>query len=349
MTEIRRRPYMTDPGESLFLAQSPILTALRFGSFVRDTGIPGNDVLTSALCAVPLPNYRDFGTLRRWEGTRVEMMWHPLMWLPPSLARPQVKRDGDNEYHEPFDLWVVRLCIEMETAGLYEPETGTWVDVLSLAGLDIEEEMTQARLRRWLGGSRDDRLDALTLEPHLANPNDPDWAIAEAADATEDLVIASYAVSSQALAEALADLNTGELSDVPVDNSEVTDDEYVWSPGERRAVASQIVALASTCLDGASDFNWNDASQDILSFTGTDTELLDGPVAGVRQYLEMLHEQFAPTEDDIAAAEAMAAEWRGDDDEDLLPWQRAAKEGPVVEVAGDMFTSDGRRGGMSFG
>lgn len=348
MTEFRRRAYMTEPGESLFLSQSPILTAIRFGQFARDTGIDGHQILTSALCAVPVPQYIEFEGRKRWEGTKVDLMWHPLMWLPESLARPQKKVFNDQEYVEPFDAWMVRLCIELETSGLYDPVSGTWIDVLAMAAnLNIEDEMTQSRLRRWMDGARDDRLDGIDLTPHISNPADPEWSINLAAERFEELIVASWAVSSEALGEALDDLHDGEVSDVPVDNSDRPDTEYVWSPGERKAVASSIVALADAALEGASDFDWLTASEDILAFQGTDEELLEGPVAGVREYLAMIHQEFAPSQEDIDEATAMAEADAADEDDAPGSRRNLNLDGPTVEAAGDAFVDpSGRRGGM---
>lgn len=37
------------------------------------------------LAALPIP----IGTVRDWPDVRPEMLWLPLLWLPPKLAEPQ--------------------------------------------------------------------------------------------------------------------------------------------------------------------------------------------------------------------------------------------------------------------
>ena len=345
MYEITRRPYLTEPGESLFLARSPIETALRFGAFVRDTGLSGSEVSTSALCAVPIPLYQDFAERRRWAGTRIEMMWHPLLWLPEHLQGPQTLVFNGEPYEEPWDFYVTRLCIELEVSGIYDPESGTWLNVLSLAGLNIDEEMTQARLKRWMSGARDDRLDALTLEPHIRDNQDPDWAYDRSGELTEGLIQMSWAISAKSLAEALEDLTIGEVSEDAVNDETVSDEDYVWSPGQRQQVASQIVALGATSLDGASQFSWLDAADDIRGWEGTEAELLEGPVAGARALLEMIAEEFEPTPDELASAE------EAETDEVVIaekPWERVQNVAPAGDVDAEIITEGNRRGGMDF-
>ena len=84
----RRRACLTSPGEPLLLARDPIESMIRFGQFAEQSGIDTTELVASRTVAVPLPIWPEQwskGT-RRWKGTRSELMWHPLMWLPERLA-----------------------------------------------------------------------------------------------------------------------------------------------------------------------------------------------------------------------------------------------------------------------
>ena len=63
---------------------------------------------------------------------------------------------------EPDDIWCLRVCLELQAAGLYDTDTGTWIDA-SLAGLNGNDPDTAARVDRWLAGAPDSLLDRLDL------------------------------------------------------------------------------------------------------------------------------------------------------------------------------------------
>ena len=155
-TGIQRFRYMTDPGEPLEVASSVLRSAVRHRVWVTDTGIDPVWVRPNPLCCVPLPTYPETWPpgLRRWPRVRGAMMWHPLLWLPDRLATRYILDDDGVCTPEPDDIWCLRVCLELQAAGLYDADTGTWLDVLSLAGLNGNDPDTAGRVDRWLAGTR---------------------------------------------------------------------------------------------------------------------------------------------------------------------------------------------------
>jgi hypothetical protein len=206
-----RRPSLLEAGEPLLLARSTIETAVRWRTFAEEFGVPTEAVLSSTLCSMPLPLY-NFGTdelgrpRRRWAGTRPEAMWHPLMWLPPRVAGRYTLSDSatGSQTLEDDDLWAIRIAFEMTASGLYDPETGTWVDILSTVGLDVEDELDLARIEDWLLGESDEILDSIDLSLYL-DIEPREWALESALAIRPDLKAASWALIADDLLETADD------------------------------------------------------------------------------------------------------------------------------------------------
>jgi hypothetical protein len=150
--------------DPLWLVEAPLALS-------RLTGIDVNLIPQSpvSIFAVPLAedDWAERG-LRRWEGTRPEAMWHPLMWLPRRLAMPLVAVGADGDVtEEPLEQWQARVAFEITDSQLYTDDG--WVDVLALAGLDADDAADLDRVRSWLAGAPDDSLDALDLEPFFTD------------------------------------------------------------------------------------------------------------------------------------------------------------------------------------
>lgn len=179
---IPRRNCGPHDGESLLLNGHAADLVLRLDDWCAMTGMGPADLAVSPLTSIPLPylgvanaksNEADAG--RRWTGIRPESLWHPLFWLPTSLAHLDPVRDGRNGGAdlaagetegdapvEAIEAWMVRVCIALEASGLYDPQGG-WIDVLTAAGLDTDDPATISRLQAWLDGQSDDILDGIDL------------------------------------------------------------------------------------------------------------------------------------------------------------------------------------------
>lgn len=202
---ITRRPHLLGPGTALLLADTSLFAPQRLSRFAADSGISSDSLLISPLCPTPLPIY-NFASLnpgsRRWPGTRPEMMWHPLMWLPNRVAGRYTYPDDitGEPVRESDEVWIIRVALELEASGLYDAESATWLDVLSEVGIDITNDFDLGRIEEWLDGSPDTALDGIDLSPHFLNPLDPaqphDWALADALTLLEPVRESSWALTA---------------------------------------------------------------------------------------------------------------------------------------------------------
>lgn len=206
--EIRRRPDgLLEPGDSLLFCRRVTDPGHRLRAFSEATGLGYDRIVSTPLCAVPLPRYN--GPVRpfnqRWAVVRPEAMWHPLLWLPNRLNQRFRMRDapGGPAIDEGDDLWSIRMVLELDASALYDQDSGTWLDVLSTVGLDSEDDLDQARVRDWMSGLPDPLLDSIDLTGYLAQ-TPASHALEGALDLRDDLVLASWAILANDMA-ALAD------------------------------------------------------------------------------------------------------------------------------------------------
>ncbi|MFS0884966.1 hypothetical protein [Aeromicrobium sp. 179-A 4D2 NHS] len=214
MSAVRRR-ILTNPNESLLLCHSAFDLSARFGEFADMSGVPETAIVSNALSAVPIPDYREIEPgRRRWEGTRPEFMWHPLMWLPERLAyRYSITTTDGRTIGEITPVYTIRVISELSAAGLYDTETGTWLDVLSVVDLDITDPAVQERVAAWLDGNPDPILDEIDLSVMLVN-DDPEWAYDLAVDLALPAVFASWAVVANDLSEVINIASAGDDEDI---------------------------------------------------------------------------------------------------------------------------------------
>ncbi|MFF3064161.1 hypothetical protein ACFVQ3_06365 [Oerskovia sp. NPDC057915] len=256
--EHRRRALDVGPGEHLLLPASTLDTTGRLHLWRAFTGLHDGELLLSPLTASPLPMpWTVPAGHRRWPGLRPAAMWHPLLWLPARLRTPITLRDPltGETWGETYDEWATRVALEMTESGpviiddrqwvllhdpshgrhvrplgpddadlvpLYDPITGTWLDVLSTVGLDVDDPAHLARVERWLAGDDDEALDAVDLDVFLrAADRDPAWALdrtqrplAEGSGYrtyVEDLRDASSALVARELDDRVTDLASARL------------------------------------------------------------------------------------------------------------------------------------------
>lgn len=173
----RRRGFILEPGESLLFNSSAMSVISRWTDFKTASGLEDRDFHVSPLVAIPVPRYPVEWPAgrKRWVGTRPDFMWHPFMWMPQRLRAKFVNGD----YQEDDTELALRVALEMERAGFYDVQTGQWLDILSMNGLDIEDKETQARVSAWMAGADDDVLDSIDLEPQFSG--------AEAIEAWQDV------------------------------------------------------------------------------------------------------------------------------------------------------------------
>ena len=307
VTGIRRRSYMTEPGEPLEVASSVLRSAVRYRVFATDTGIDPAWIRPNPLCCVPLPTYPDAWPAgrRRWPRLRPSMLWHPLLWMPDRLAtRYTLVDESDICSTEPDDIWCLRVCLELQAAGIYDPDTGTWLDVLSLAGLNSDNPGTERRLDRWLTGGADPILDRLDLAEHVDRPDDLDWALHAAIDELPALQVISWVLTAQDLLDACTALDAGGGD---------------GALARVRRSASTIALLAETNLatmpDPLSDHPdddgqteslwWQSIRRQLRQFTGDPGRLIDTVGRAMTDRLTAVLDRYAA---DVAELETASAD-----------------------------------------
>ena len=213
--ENRRRAFLTEPGDALVLARTALEVVERYSTFASESGLDGQYISSSPLLAIPVPIASKSAGPRGWSpDANPSLFWHPLFWLPPRVAlRYRLEGDDGEPDIETESEWLVRVALEVTLSELYSPADGTWVDVLSLYGLDIEDPAVQARVSAWLTGVADEVLDTIDLTPLLDLPGDIHWALGSTAELLPSLRPASWALIANDLADTAGELSLEAFSD----------------------------------------------------------------------------------------------------------------------------------------
>lgn len=208
-----RRGFLLEAGEPLLLARSPISLGARVGAFSEESGIDASNLLMDPMMALPIPLFNKIEpdpltgqARRRWAGTRPEIMWHPLMWLPERVAKRYTIQGPTGSALESNSLWAARVALEMTASGLYDPTEASWLDVLAIHGIDVGDELDRYRIQDWLNGMPDETLDAIDLDEYLGIA-DEDWAVRSAMNMMPSLTGASFALQSDTLLDTVDDVN----------------------------------------------------------------------------------------------------------------------------------------------
>lgn len=207
----RRARYLLQPGESPTLPERTVPQVLRIGLARDMLGLADERIITSPAVSFPLPRYLDGAPLRGAPGVRPDALRYPFMWLPePLRERLEVDTGDETTTIESDDAWALRIAFEMWGSGLYDIDTGGWLDLLALYDLDADDPATQQRIRTWWAGGHDADLDTIDLTGVFApeTAEDSDWASIAALALVESFDKASMALSAVdtvALCELVAD------------------------------------------------------------------------------------------------------------------------------------------------
>jgi hypothetical protein len=288
LTRFSRRACLTNPGEPLLLARDPIESVIRFGQFAEQSGIDTTELVASHTVAVPLPIWpKSWPTgTRRWKGTRAEMMWHPLMWLPRHLAsRSELSPNGHRQpHHESDDEWSVRVALEMTASGLYDQATGTWLDVLATVDIDVDRPRARARVAAWLAGRPDAALDRIDLTNLMTLQEDPHWSSWSAIDLAPILRRYAWALGSDALIDVL-------------DSLPIEIDQHGMDCQAAVGVATTVATVGSTWIEGVPNSDGAEtlrsAARDLAN-TPSIEALIEGPVGRMTTALIEVRERFWP-------------------------------------------------------
>ena len=231
---VLRKPLLTVAGEGLIVASSALDMANRLPELADFAGIDDSFLLTSPMCAVPLPLYGDIPEgQRRWTGTRPEAMWHPLMWLPERLAlRYRLGMVGDEVWDETDPVWAILSGLELTASGLYDQASCGWLDILAAVNLDIIDPPETRRAHRSLGVPGDEILDDIDLSNYL-DLDDRDWGLESALGLQEDLEVASWGLLA---------------SDLTATMTEMAGESGQFAVGDLKSVIVTVLNLAEVSL-----------------------------------------------------------------------------------------------------
>jgi hypothetical protein len=160
-----RRRHLLEEGEKLLMSRDALDYAERLHAFISDTGIEPDRLTVDPVVAIPLPIHARGA---RFDNVKPEALWHPLFWLPESVAlRVSIR---ETEYSEPRpetdQEWSLRIVDHLDISGVYSAEDG-WLDVFALYGIDVDDPADLAAIEAWQAGLPDDRLDAIDLTEHV--------------------------------------------------------------------------------------------------------------------------------------------------------------------------------------
>ena len=243
---IKRRAWLLSPGEPLILGSSPLEAAVRFGEVVESLRVSGDEVTVSQICALPVPAQSQSPRLLA-RTCDPGIAWNPMVWLPNRLIVP----DG-----EPLqrDIHALRVCLELTASGLYDPVSGTWVDVLDLVGIDVDDEAGLERVVRWQAGGADPALDAVSMSEAMTDVDYPDWSLESAYAMAPSLTACSVALGMDSLLSMADTVLSGfDATDRPAlveSLATIRDLAKVWSvPDERHPDWDAIAQLAGRHAD----------------------------------------------------------------------------------------------------
>ncbi|UQN30533.1 hypothetical protein [Brachybacterium kimchii] len=194
----RRVRYLLQPGESLTLPERIVPQVLRVGLARDILGLDDDHLITSPAVSFPLPRYTDGAPLRGTPGVRPDALRFPFMWLPDTLRERYDITTDEGMIPESDDAWALRIAFEMWGNGLYDLDSGGWLDILALYDLDADDPATQDRISAWWDGADDADLDAIDIAPIFVpdDNEDSDWASIAALALVESFDHASMALSA---------------------------------------------------------------------------------------------------------------------------------------------------------
>lgn len=287
--DAKRRLMLTEPGDTLLLSKSSFEALRRFSDWQELTGMAPTDFTSDTLCSVPLPIYTELSPgERRFSAVTTAAMWHPLFWLPPRVSGEYRLKTGPNGELEPESIALrsVRIALEMTASGLYDPETGTWVDILATVGIDLDNPLDHARVAEWQAGGVDDTLDSIDLDEFLTVKSNPNWAIENSLLLLETFTRAQWAILADSLIELIDEAAHPE-------NGSPADLESV------RNATAMAAFLASVHLDAVptddedpADF-WDRLEDDARNGVyGDVAAFLAGPVENANGWLYLTRETY---------------------------------------------------------
>lgn len=310
-TATRRQAFPTHPGEPLLLPRSTVDQAVRQQMWSEATCLDRGDQVETTLVSMPIPLYLalageqprpgQYDRRRAFPHVNAGILWHPLFWLPPRLAcRYRFATPDGGVFIESDEEWAVRIALEVSQSGLYDEESGTWLDVLSMVGLDAMDPVDIARVEAWQAGAPDPLLDGIDLTA-MTDIEERHWALELAAQLVEPLREASWALCADDLAEMAAETalsaRSGQLD----------------AAGAAQAALTMLSLAAATLSDvpiagGTLARTWQQYRADVETSAGRPLdELLEGPLARAASLLYDVRETYWSTVEDLTGSPVAVA------------------------------------------
>jgi hypothetical protein len=315
-----RRQFLLEAGEAMLVTRDPVRNLINHVSAAKAIGVPQSELVQSRMSPMPIPvnacRVEGNSTRRRIDGVDPQMMWLPVLWLPVRLTeRSQFQLiDGDLVVIDPkghyrgdprvvaspiegvpvntetSDAWVIRVALELETAGVYDVESGSWLDVLDTVGINVDDIDDVARVERWLEGGADGDLDWLEenfLDDgwHVPTGEGPTWALRSAIGAYPDLLDATWALSSDSMLNIVSDVAQS------VDQGEIADST------DAKFITNMVCMLSGTLLRYYSNDEaqwWSEMSRTVEAFQGSTNDLVTGPLSEIDGRLTRVREECWP-------------------------------------------------------
>lgn len=139
MSDLKYRPFITNPGTGLALPPEPVTVYEHMLALNHPQDNP--DVhptwIYAPLSAVPLPLSKipDADPQQRWAGINPRLMANPLMWLPKHLAYPYRFEDSETE---PPSEWIFRVLTEIMGAPPVEISNRYWIRLHEYNGTPLQ-------------------------------------------------------------------------------------------------------------------------------------------------------------------------------------------------------------------
>lgn len=294
--DIKRRNLLTEPEDTLLLSKSSLEALSRFSEWSEATGQGTDEYTANTLCAVPIPVYSQPAPgERRFKNVNPRVMWHPLFWLPERVGgsyRIASGPNGELEF-ESEAIRSIRIAMELSASGLYDQATGGWVDVMALAGINVENPNDIERIRTWQLGRPDQVLDSIDLTKYLQVGDSPNWALESALLLQEKFTQAGWAILADSLVELIDDAAQ------PVRGAVDLTDLRSTTALAAFLASTQLYAVPVSEGESTADF-WDRLENEAKAGVYRDANhFLDGPAAEAAKWLSDTRDKFWPSVEEL--------------------------------------------------
>lgn len=208
-----RHSFLLEPGEGWLLSPDLFAYVDRFSEFMEASGLTDEQFIVSPVVSIPIPSVDAMtSVLRTWSAVHPEMMWHPFFWLPDAVSSRVLISDVSGDRLESDEEYLVRVMAQCTLSGLFDVETGTWLDVLAQAGLDLSSDAELDRVEAWQAGGDDDLLDSIDLSRVFteADAYTESETVLEASASTASNVKGQWALTADYIGRSVRDMQSAD-------------------------------------------------------------------------------------------------------------------------------------------